>query len=62
MVELPSRNVNVVEDCFSPVEQEFYNSLYKKIQFRFSAYVRAGTVMKNYTSVLAWLMRLRQAW
>jgi SNF2 family DNA or RNA helicase len=61
IVKLPPRNVNVDESDFNKDEREFYLTLFQKAQFQFNAYVKAGTVMKNYQAVLAWILRLRQA-
>jgi SNF2 family DNA or RNA helicase len=61
IVKLPPRKVNVDESVFNKDEREFYLTLFQKAQFQFNAYVKAGTVMKNYHAVLAWILRLRQA-
>ncbi|KAF9302103.1 hypothetical protein BG003_002541, partial [Podila horticola] len=39
----------------------FYDALETRTRERFNAYVKAGTVMKNYSNVLVLLLRLRQA-
>jgi SNF2 family DNA or RNA helicase len=61
ILDLPPRHVQVEESVFNEDEREFYLSLFKKAQFQFNAYVKAGTVMKNYHVVLVWILRLRQA-
>ncbi len=62
LIELPPKEIfhELIE--FSQPEREFYDALFERAQMQFNIYVRAGTVMKNYSNVLAWLMRLRQAW
>lgn len=47
---------------FTIPENEFYQALFAKARVQFNIYLRQGTVMKNYSHVLAWLLRLRQAW
>ncbi|KAJ3050148.1 hypothetical protein HK097_008860 [Rhizophlyctis rosea] len=61
IVTLPSRTVNMDITDFTIPEREFYSHLERKTQLRFNAYLKAGTVMKNYTHVLVLLLRLRQA-
>lgn len=61
LVTLPDRNVSVDTHSFSAEEKEFYEALERRVQLEFNKYVRAGTVMKNYTNVLVLLLRLRQA-
>lgn len=61
ILNLPERNVHMTHIDFSSDERMFYGALNDRIQARFNAYVRAGTVMKNYSSVLVLLLRLRQA-
>ncbi|KAI8881727.1 hypothetical protein K501DRAFT_334481 [Backusella circina FSU 941] len=61
ILNLPERNVHMTHIDFSPDERTFYSALNDRVQARFNAYVRAGTVMKNYSSVLVLLLRLRQA-
>ncbi|KAJ3041272.1 hypothetical protein HDV00_009665 [Rhizophlyctis rosea] len=61
IVELPPRNVNMDHADFTAAERDFYQHLEQKMQLKFNAYVKAGTVMKNYTNILVLLLRLRQA-
>lgn len=51
ILELPPRNVDVVHTPFSDDERGFYNALEQRTRERFNAYVKAGTVMKNYSNV-----------
>ncbi|KND04287.1 uncharacterized protein SPPG_08811 [Spizellomyces punctatus DAOM BR117] len=61
IIQLPERNTNHIEIDFTAAERDFYRSLEDRVQLRFNAYLRAGTVMKNYTNILVLLLRLRQA-
>ncbi|KAF9976708.1 hypothetical protein BGZ73_008015 [Actinomortierella ambigua] len=61
ILSLPPRHVNMTNVTFSPDEAAFYHALETRTVDRFNAYVKAGTVMKNYTNVLLLLLRLRQA-
>ncbi|KAI8916989.1 SNF2 family N-terminal domain-containing protein, partial [Powellomyces hirtus] len=61
IIVLPEKHSHHDQPTFSESEQEFYTALEHRIQLKFSAYVRAGTVMKNYTNILVLLLRLRQA-
>jgi len=51
ILQLPERNVERVETPFSVDERAFYEALETRTRDRFNAYVRAGTVMKNYSNV-----------
>ncbi|KAG0044007.1 hypothetical protein BGZ83_010778 [Gryganskiella cystojenkinii] len=61
ILQLPERNVQKVETPFSADERAFYEALETRTRERFNAYVKAGTVMKNYSNILVLLLRLRQA-
>ncbi|KAF9987385.1 hypothetical protein BGZ65_003834 [Modicella reniformis] len=61
ILDLPDRNVQKVSTPFSDDERDFYHALEQRTRDRFNAYVRAGTVMKNYSNILVLLLRLRQA-
>ncbi|KAL1413004.1 hypothetical protein Q8F55_000753 [Vanrija albida] len=61
ILNLPARNVNVVECQFDDDEQAFYDALEHKTNLTMNRYLRSGTAMSNYTSVLSMLLRLRQA-
>ncbi|KAH7101206.1 SNF2 family N-terminal domain-containing protein [Auriculariales sp. MPI-PUGE-AT-0066] len=60
ILELPARNVKVVECEFDASERQFYRSLEEKTAKIFNDMDRAGEVQKNYISVLVMLLRLRQ--
>ncbi|KAJ3078059.1 hypothetical protein HDU99_000803, partial [Rhizoclosmatium hyalinum] len=61
IIQLPPKTVNLLEIEFSKPEREFYDSLEKQIVLKFNEYLKAGTVMQNYSNVLVLLLRLRQA-
>ncbi|KAF9184250.1 hypothetical protein BGZ50_003812 [Haplosporangium sp. Z 11] len=61
ILQLPDRNVEKVPTPFSIEERAFYTALEHRTKERFNAYVKAGTVMKNYSNILVLLLRLRQA-
>lgn len=46
---------------FSEDERELYTSLESQTQVTFNKYLKAGTVGRNYSSILVLLLRLRQA-
>ncbi|KAF9172159.1 hypothetical protein BGX21_005823 [Mortierella sp. AD011] len=61
ILNLPARRVDRVATEFSPDERAFYMALETRTRERFNAYVKAGTVMNNYSNILVLLLRLRQA-
>ncbi|KAI8928180.1 SNF2 family N-terminal domain-containing protein [Entophlyctis helioformis] len=61
IITLPKREVIIDAVQMSQAEREFYDALEKRQKLRFNAYLRAGTVQKNYTNILTLLLRLRQA-
>ncbi|KAI7850279.1 SNF2 family N-terminal domain-containing protein [Circinella umbellata] len=61
ILKLPERNVHFTHVDFTPDERNFYDFINKRSQAQFNKYVKQGTVMKNYSSVLVLLLRLRQA-
>ncbi|KAG2235394.1 hypothetical protein INT48_005744 [Thamnidium elegans] len=61
ILNLPARNVHMTHIDFTPDERTHYNYVNQTAQARFNRYMAAGTVMKNYSSVLVLLLRLRQA-
>ena len=60
LLELPDRLVDVVACEFDEDERTFYSALETKIQAKVEKFMEQGQVMKNYTSVLVLLLRLRQ--
>ena len=61
IINLPTREVIMDANVFTPEEKEFYRALEQKQRLQFNKYLRAGTVMSNYANVLVLLLRLRQA-
>ncbi|KAH7337757.1 SNF2 family N-terminal domain-containing protein [Rhizoctonia solani] len=61
LLNLPQRNVETVMCKFDEDERAFYQALEQKTELTLNKFIKAGTVMKNYTSVLLLLLRLRQA-
>ncbi|CAE6538065.1 unnamed protein product [Rhizoctonia solani] len=61
LLNLPGRNVETVMCAFDEDERAFYQALEQKTELTLNKFIKAGTVMKNYTSVLLLLLRLRQA-
>lgn len=52
--------MEVVECDFDDDERTFYAALEQRTALTFNKYLKNGTVMSNYTSVLSMLLRLRQ--
>ncbi|KAL2023563.1 hypothetical protein VTK56DRAFT_2171 [Thermocarpiscus australiensis] len=61
ILTLPEKTENLEHVAFSEDELQFYRDLETKSQVQFNKYLRAGTVGKNYSNILALLLRLRQA-
>lgn len=61
ILNLPERNINMTHIDFSPDERIHYDFVNQRAQARFTKYLQQGTVMKNYSSVLVLLLRLRQS-
>ncbi|KAJ3064989.1 hypothetical protein HDU98_011612, partial [Podochytrium sp. JEL0797] len=61
IITLEPKTVEMIQVAFSPAEREFYDSMEKKTLLKFNAYLKAGTVMQNYSNILVLLLRLRQA-
>ncbi|KAF9566925.1 DNA repair protein RAD5 [Agrocybe pediades] len=61
IVELPPKEVVVQELEFTPLEKKIYDSIYHSAKRNFEQLDARGLVSKNYTHILAMLMRLRRA-
>jgi SNF2 family DNA or RNA helicase len=61
ILTLPEKTEISEHVVFSEDEQQFYKDLESRTQIQFNRYLRAGTVAKNYSNILALLLRLRQA-
>ena len=57
IVELPPKEVVVENLEFSPLERKIYDSLYKNAKRNFDRLNERGLVSKNYTHILAMLMK-----
>ncbi|GAA5878832.1 hypothetical protein JCM1840_000729 [Sporobolomyces johnsonii] len=60
LITLPPKKVELHQIEFSLEEREIYDFIEKKAQTKFNKFLKAGTVMKNYSHVLVMLLRLRQ--
>ncbi|KAI5477304.1 hypothetical protein MNV49_006525 [Pseudohyphozyma bogoriensis] len=60
LVTLPTKTVELHALEFSKEERDIYSFVEGKSQQIFNKFLKAGTVMKNYASVLVLLLRLRQ--
>ncbi|KAG0707588.1 SNF2 family N-terminal domain-containing protein [Suillus ampliporus] len=61
IVELPAKEVTVDTLHFTPTEQKLYDSIYNAAKRNFDQLNAKGLVGKNYTHILAMIMRLRRA-
>ncbi|KAJ7508564.1 DNA repair protein RAD5 [Mycena galericulata] len=61
IVELPQKDVSVEYLEFSSLERKIYNSLFNSAKRDFQRLDAKGLIGKNYTHILAMLMRLRRA-
>ncbi|KAI6114901.1 SNF2 family N-terminal domain-containing protein [Pisolithus croceorrhizus] len=61
IVELPAKEVSIEKLQFTPAERIVYDSIYDAAKRNFDQLNAKGLVGKNYTHVLAMLMRLRRA-
>ncbi|KAF8589119.1 hypothetical protein K439DRAFT_1383733 [Ramaria rubella] len=60
LIELPPKDVVLRKLTFSQEERDIYNVIEKQSQAIINKYLRAGTILKNYSHVLVLLLRLRQ--
>lgn len=60
LLELPPRQVEIVQCQFDEEEAEFYKALTEMVDTTLNKYIKSGNVMRNYTSVMVLLLRLRQ--
>ncbi|KAF8628247.1 hypothetical protein AX15_004022 [Amanita polypyramis BW_CC] len=61
IVELPPKEVVVENLQFTPLERKIYDSIYTSAKKDYERLKAKGLVSKNYTHILAMLMRLRRA-
>jgi DNA repair protein RAD5 len=57
IVELPAKEVTVDTLLFTPAEQKIYDSIYNAAKRNFDQLNAKGLVGKNYTHILAMIMR-----
>lgn len=60
LISLPSRILEIVHCVFDAYERNFYEKLESKAELTLQKFANSGNVMRNYTSVLVLLLRLRQ--
>lgn len=61
IVELPPKEVNIETLEFSSLERKIYDSIWLKVKQNFDSLEAKGLISRNYTHILAMLMRLRRA-
>ncbi|KII93978.1 hypothetical protein PLICRDRAFT_36194 [Plicaturopsis crispa FD-325 SS-3] len=61
IVELPAKEVTIENLEFSSLERKIYDAIYRDAKLNFEQLSEKGLVSKNYTHILAMLMRLRRA-
>ncbi|KAL0575237.1 DNA helicase rad5 [Marasmius crinis-equi] len=61
IVELPSKEIKVEYLDFSHAEQKIYDSIYSSVKRSFDSLSAKGLLGKNYTNILAMIMKLRRA-
>lgn len=59
LITLPTKHKEDFLITLSPDEREIYDFVEARAQEKFSRYLKEGSVMKNYASVLVMLLRLR---
>ncbi|KAK0204021.1 SNF2 family N-terminal domain-containing protein [Desarmillaria ectypa] len=60
LIDLPEKETTLTKLEFTIEEREIYRMVEARSQATFNRYLRAGTVLKNYSQVLVLLLRLRQ--
>ncbi|SJL12855.1 uncharacterized protein ARMOST_16287 [Armillaria ostoyae] len=60
LIDLPEKETALTKLELTEEEREIYSMVEAKSQATFNRYLRAGTVLKNYSQVLVLLLRLRQ--
>ena len=60
ILQLPERTVELQVLDFTEEERSIYTAVETQSQVQFNKYLKAGTVLKNYASILVMLLRLRQ--
>ena len=57
IVDLPPKEIKVETLEFSPLERRIYDSIYMRAKTKYEQLSAKGLVSKNYTHILAMLMR-----
>ncbi|BGP44657.1 hypothetical protein JCM10450v2_000471 [Rhodotorula kratochvilovae] len=60
LISLPEKHIDMHELEFSTEERKIYEMVEQRAQAKFNKFLKAGTVMKNYSHVLLLILRLRQ--
>ncbi|KAK9455136.1 SNF2 family N-terminal domain-containing protein [Dipodascopsis uninucleata] len=61
LITLPPKKVIIEDIQLSETERQVYDIFYRRAKQTFNASIEAGTVLKSYTTILAQILRLRQA-
>ncbi|QYT03261.1 Rad5p protein [Trichoderma simmonsii] len=61
LVQLPPKQIDIVEVELSKTERDIYDHIFNKVKNTFAQNVEAGTVLKAFTTIFAQIMRLRQS-
>lgn len=61
ILQLPPKDIEIENIVMDGDETEFYKALEQGAQAQMNKYINQGTVMKNYSTILVLLLRLRQA-
>ncbi|KAI0351250.1 hypothetical protein OH77DRAFT_1430072 [Trametes cingulata] len=60
ILQLPKKDIELVEIDFSKDERELYDHFEKKAQIQINRFIKAHTLFKNHEQVFVWILRLRQ--
>ncbi|KIY44892.1 hypothetical protein FISHEDRAFT_50412, partial [Fistulina hepatica ATCC 64428] len=60
LLQLPPRDIEMVELEFTPDEREIYDSFEKEMALRINKFIREDTVKTNHVYILVLILRLRQ--
>ncbi|KAK0459781.1 SNF2 family DNA-dependent ATPase [Desarmillaria tabescens] len=60
ILELPPKDIAIVNLEFSEEERELYNSFESRSKIRLSKFIKERTLVKNHAAVLVMILRLRQ--
>ena len=60
ILDLPPKDIELVQLQFSPDEREVYDSFEKGAKMKINKFIRERTLLKNHAHVLVMILRLRQ--